>query len=460
MSYLGRRNKVVAVTSPGEEAEAFTYLEFEPPHPNDVDAIKYQDKDHIYWSNHVNTAINDPVVGQVEVQSYSRVSLDNEFRTYALLRRLNPNCSPSFHNYGKNPPFRVLDLGCGKGCWVMNAAKSWKNTKVTGLDLIDVYNMCGKEPHCPESPSEEVHNVEWDRSNFVKHPLPYAEDSFDLVRIANLSLCIPRQRWEFVFSEVWRILAPGGRLELIDDDLEFPAIAPPPSSAPRLQKSLNRHCVIIGAAFEEVEAVSEYEENVGTCKDLETIFNNMIVEKYDLLLRPHEHFDGLLRSRFGEGVKKLHGITLAIPSEAFIERADTARPPARRKNSEPIQFQFTHGFYVGQKRYKRTAAAVGGSDTRIPLELQTSIQQNDDPDCTSRASSTTIATPPQPRLVPQKLGQEDEIPEELYLLESVGKANGTKQPHEQDNTVILSDHLYLVWEDQHTNLLGLGIDEE
>lgn len=182
------------------------------------------------------------------MQSFSRVSLDNEFRTYELLRPLNPNCSPSFHNYGKNPPSRVLDLGCGKGYWVLNAAKSWKNTKVTGLDLIDVYNMCGKEPHCPESPSE-VHNVEWDRSNFVKDPLPYAEDSFDLVRMANLSLCIPRQHWEFVFSEVWRILAPGGRLEVIDDDLEFPAIAPPPLSVPHLQKSLNRHCVIIGAEW-------------------------------------------------------------------------------------------------------------------------------------------------------------------------------------------------------------------
>lgn len=175
--------------------------------------------------------------------------------------------------------------------------------------------------------------------------------------MANLSLCIPRQRWEFVFSEVWRVLAPCGRLELIDDDLDFPAIAPPPLSAPRLQKSINRHCVVIGAPPEEVEvaehghsriwpghtrtvtqAVSEYEENVTTCKDLETIFNNMLVERYDLLLRPCEHFDGLLRSKFGEDVKKLHEITLAIPSEAYMESADTARPPARRKNSEPVQF--------------------------------------------------------------------------------------------------------------------------
>ncbi|EED81590.1 predicted protein [Postia placenta Mad-698-R] len=272
MSCLGRRNKVLAMTSPREEAEAFTYVEFGPPHPNDVNAIKYHDK----ITSTVSTAINDPVT--------------TKFGTYEILRPLTPNCSPSFHKYGKNPPSRVLDLGC------------------------------------------EVHNVEWDRSNFVKDSLPYAEDSFDLVRMANLSPCIPRQHWEFVFSEVWRILAPGGRLELIDDDLEFPTIAPPPLSVPHLQKSLNRHCVIIGAEW--------------------------------------------------------------------------------------------------------LAAAVGGSDTRLPLGLRT------------------------PRLVPQKLEQEDEVLEELYLLEAVGEANGTKQPNEQDNTVIPSDHLHLVWENQYTNLLGLGIDEE
>jgi len=29
--------------------------------------------------------------------------------------RVNPTNSPSFHNYGNNPPTSVLDLGCGQG---------------------------------------------------------------------------------------------------------------------------------------------------------------------------------------------------------------------------------------------------------------------------------------------------------------------------------------------------------
>ena len=48
----------------------------------------------------------------------------------------------------------------------------------------------------------------------MEYVLPFPDDSFDLVRLANLTLCIPRDRWEFVLQEVFRILIPGGRVEI------------------------------------------------------------------------------------------------------------------------------------------------------------------------------------------------------------------------------------------------------
>lgn len=56
----------------------------------------------------------------------------------------------------------------------------------------------------------------------VAYPLPFPDGSFDMVRMANLTLCIPYSKWEFVLSEVYRVLTVGGRLELIDDQLFFP----------------------------------------------------------------------------------------------------------------------------------------------------------------------------------------------------------------------------------------------
>ncbi len=57
-----------------------------------------------------------------------------------LLKRLNSVDGPSFHHYGNNPPATVLDLGCGEGHWMLDAAVAWKGygTKVTGFDMVDI----------------------------------------------------------------------------------------------------------------------------------------------------------------------------------------------------------------------------------------------------------------------------------------------------------------------------------
>ena len=38
------------------------------------------------------------------------------------------------------PPAAVLDLGCGQGYWILDAAVAWKGygTRVTGVDMVDV----------------------------------------------------------------------------------------------------------------------------------------------------------------------------------------------------------------------------------------------------------------------------------------------------------------------------------
>jgi hypothetical protein len=52
--------------------------------------------------------------------------------------------------------------------------------------------------------------------------LPFPAKSFDYVRMANLSLCIPYTQWLPLLTEIRRLLTNGGRLELIDDQIMFP----------------------------------------------------------------------------------------------------------------------------------------------------------------------------------------------------------------------------------------------
>ncbi|TFK67723.1 hypothetical protein BDN72DRAFT_898751 [Pluteus cervinus] len=168
------------------------------------------------------------------LSSYDKTLLTQDELTSALLRRLNGTGSPSFHDYGNDPPpADVLDLGCGQGHWVLHAARTWRgyDTRVVGYDLVDVTKSLLPEEYRYALPE----NVSFKKGNFLKDKLPFDDESFDLVRMANLSLCIPAEKWEIVLEEVYRVLKFAGRLELVDDHVFFPlakALAPEDMSDP------------------------------------------------------------------------------------------------------------------------------------------------------------------------------------------------------------------------------------
>jgi hypothetical protein len=79
--------------------------------------------------------------------------------------------------------------------------------------------------------------------------------------MANLSLCIPYDSWGFVLSEVHRVLAPSGRLELIDDEIFFPYGIPLlPSTDPRCGSSLD---LVDDASFDgSIDSDSDDDEGI------------------------------------------------------------------------------------------------------------------------------------------------------------------------------------------------------
>ncbi|KAF9038154.1 hypothetical protein BJ165DRAFT_1532038 [Panaeolus papilionaceus] len=159
-------------------------------------------------------------IGSYPLDPYDPVLLDNDRHTGELLARLNPTGSPTFHNYGNNPPSSVLDLGCGQGHWVIDAAIAWKGygTRVTGYDMVDL-----SEGLLPWAAEQDVTDaIRFVQGNFLKQRLPFSDGSFDLIRMSCLALCITTDSWVFVLQEVCRVLMVGGRLELIDDEIFFP----------------------------------------------------------------------------------------------------------------------------------------------------------------------------------------------------------------------------------------------
>src|ERR1700736_6514254 len=160
----------------------------------------------------------------------------------------------------------------------------------------------------------------------LNRQLPFADNSFDFVRIANLTLAIPQKDWRHVLSEVRRILAPEGRLELIDDQMLFPyEESPPPMVSwrpPRSQKFASSFDSdsdddIIGTNTSSVfvdepnhpcqacpksssqDAEAGWKAHAENSKGLETIFEGMLMKKYGINPRPQDVIEVVLSHVFG-----------------------------------------------------------------------------------------------------------------------------------------------------------------
>ncbi|KAG1460299.1 hypothetical protein G6F46_005733 [Rhizopus delemar] len=102
---------------------------------------------------------------------------------------------------------KVLDIGCGPGSWVMDMATEYPNTHFIGIDQLPLFPQDIRPA-----------NVTFRQSDILAG-LPFEDNSFDFIQMRLFLVAFNRTNWIDALNEVYRLLKPGGYVQLLEAQL-------------------------------------------------------------------------------------------------------------------------------------------------------------------------------------------------------------------------------------------------
>ena len=103
------------------------------------------------------------------------------------------------------PPKQILDIGCGTGIYCLELADQYAFAEIHGVDISPI-----QPKYLPGNCTFYVADV--------MEGLWFQDEKFDFIHSRDIHSGIPGNRWDEYLSEIFRLLKPGGWLQLIEMD--------------------------------------------------------------------------------------------------------------------------------------------------------------------------------------------------------------------------------------------------
>ncbi|KAK1985018.1 TAM domain methyltransferase [Colletotrichum cereale] len=165
-------------------------------------------------------------------------------------------CSGELHSAPLENPQKILDVGTGTGIWAVDMGDKYPEADVIGIDLSPI-----QPDFVPPNVRFIVDDAEVDDAEVG---WVYPDNTFDYVHLRHMAPAI--KNWPELFAEAYRVLKPGGWIELqdmhwaygCDDETMGPDFTPVHMQA-RIKEALGKLGVDIHAA----ESYPKHAEDAG-----------------------------------------------------------------------------------------------------------------------------------------------------------------------------------------------------
>jgi hypothetical protein len=193
---------------------------------------------------------------------------------------------------------------------------------------------------------------------------------------------IPGNRWDFVLSEVHRVLSPGGRLELIHDQLCFSSIGPETPVSCTFAPSTNSFdspSNFFEAAKRKVgikngslprskkSPYEGWEAEMRNCSDIERLYLDMLAQRYGVHPQPYAILVDTIRRRFGStSLVNVSDAHVCLPSREFMTRSRAGHQKSAKTKKREFSFSITIDW--GEDRPSKTIGKLPAAPQAPPSE--------------------------------------------------------------------------------------------
>jgi hypothetical protein len=193
---------------------------------------------------------------------------------------------------------------------------------------------------------------------------------------------IPGNRWDFVLSEVHRVLSPGGRLELIHDQLCFSSIGPETPVSCAFTPSTNsfdspsnffeatkRKAGMTNGPLprSKKSPYEDWEAEIRNCNDIERLYLDMLAQRYGVHPQPYAILVDTIRRRFGsKGLVNVSDAHVCLPSQEFMTRSRAGHPKSAKSKKREFSISITIDW--GEDKPRKTIGKLPATPQAPPSQ--------------------------------------------------------------------------------------------